>query len=501
MWDELKKLLKHTTIYGVGGLLGKMAGFLLIPFYTHYLVPAQYGTLELLDLSLSLATLILNVVVAAPLVRFYYDYDDEAQKKRVVSTAMLTAATVALAIGAVGFMNAPGLSRLVLRAPGFALYFRIITASFVLMCVNSVAWNYLRAQQRSVLIVSVNLISLVVTLSLNIYFIAGRGMGVLGVLCSGLIGHLLTTAIIGTHTLRKCGLGFDAGKLKAMATFGGPLIVTTLGSFALNFSDRFFLQHFRNTAVVGVYALGYKFGFMLNFLLIQPFFMIWPPRMYAMAGKENARDMVARFGSYFCLVLVTGVLAISVIIKDVISIIAGPEYQAAYRIVPIVALAYVCQGMTSYFQVPLMLRKKTVHISLTGACGGMADLLLNFILIPRYGAMGAAWATLISFAIAAVLAFLIAQKIYQVPYRLSRLLVPLIVAVAVYFAADLVRIPSPWWSALVKSGFVAVFAVGVYLVGFFDRLEIEKAKSILGTLTGYRLGAAMAPERIGPSGS
>jgi len=92
MWDELKSLFKHTTIYGVGGLLGKMAGFLLIPFYTHYLSTREYGTLELLDLSLSLTGLILNVVVAAPLVRFFYDHENEDERRKVVSTALIAAA-------------------------------------------------------------------------------------------------------------------------------------------------------------------------------------------------------------------------------------------------------------------------------------------------------------------------------------------------------------------------------------------------------------------------
>jgi O-antigen/teichoic acid export membrane protein len=495
MWDELKKLLKHTTIYGVGGLLGKLAGFLLIPFYTHYLSPAQYGTLELLDLSLSLTAIILNVVVAAPLVRFFYDYEDDTERRRVVSTALLASAFGALLISAGGVIFANQLSVLILKAPGLGLYFRVISASFFLMCVNAVAWNYLRARERSTLIVSVNLASLVVTLSLNIFFIAGLHMGVLGVLCSGLIGHLLNTSIIGTCTLRFSGIHFDAAKMAAMAKFGAPMIISSLGAFVLNFSDRFFLQHYRTLADVGVYALGYKFGFILNFLLIQPFFMIWPPRLYALAKQDDARETVSRVGTYFSLILTVGVLAISATIRDVIKVIASPDYQAAYRVVPLIALAYLCQGMTSFFQVPLFLEKRTSYIALTGCACGVLNIVFNWSLIPRFGAMGAAWATLLSFAASAAMAYIISQQIYRVPYRLARLCMPVAAAAALYFASDIVDISSPYLSAAVKVMFVPAFLLAIYVIGFFDEKEVNKLRSLGRSLLRYRLSAVVPSER------
>ena len=494
MWDELKKLFKHTTIYGVGGLLGKLAGFLLIPFYTHYLSTREYGTLELLDLSLSLTGLILNVIVAAPLVRFFYDHENEDERRKVVSTALIAAAVGALAISACGFVFAAYFSNLLLKTPQFSLYIRVISGSFFLMCVNSVAWNYLRARERSTLIVSVNLTSLVVTLSLNIYFIAGLHMGVLGVLVSGLIGHLLNTSIIGTQTLRFSGLHFDFAKMMAMARFGAPMIVSSLGGFVLNFSDRFFLQHYRTISDVGVYALGYKFGFMLNFLLIQPFFMIWPPRLYALAKRDDAKETVSRVGTYFCLILTTGVLVLSATIHDVIRVIAGPDYQAAYRIVPLIALAYLCQGMTSYFQVPLFLTKRTPYIALTGAVGGVLNIVLNWTLISRFGAMGAAWATFLSFAFVAIMAFVVSQQIYRVPYQIFRLCAPIAGAAVVYLLSEMVNLSSPFLSAAVKAVFVPAFLVAMYLVGYFDDREMDKLRSLGRSLWRYRVGTRVALE-------
>src|SRR5215469_5661994 len=102
MWEELKKLVRHSAVYGAGKILSKFVGFLLIPFYTHYLRPKEYGTLELLDLSLSIVSLLVNVWVTIPLVRFYYDYTDEADKKKVVSTTIWAVALIALLLSSLG---------------------------------------------------------------------------------------------------------------------------------------------------------------------------------------------------------------------------------------------------------------------------------------------------------------------------------------------------------------------------------------------------------------
>src|SRR5579864_2023283 len=102
MLEEIKKLLKHTTIYGAGNILGKMVGFFMIPFYTHYLTPADYGTLELLDLSLSLTGLVLTMWMNASVIRHYYEFEDQHNRSQVIGTIGITAAIIGAAVAALG---------------------------------------------------------------------------------------------------------------------------------------------------------------------------------------------------------------------------------------------------------------------------------------------------------------------------------------------------------------------------------------------------------------
>lgn len=495
MWDEIRKLIRHTSVYGIGNLIGKIAGFLLIPFYTHYLKPAEYGTLELLDLSLALITMLLNVWAAAPLIRFYYEYDDEREKRKVVSTALLTATAGATVLTCTGLIFSKDLSSLLLKSPNFSYYVRLIVVCFFLSVINSVAWSYLRARQRSAFIVLLNFISLVLMLSLNIYFIAVLHLGVLGVLYSGLLAnYLLNAVIILFVTIREVGLAFDIRKLRAFAVFGAPLIFTNIGAFILNFSDRFFLQHYSTMSIVGIYALGYKFGFMLSFLLIQPFNMIWCARMYEIAKKPDGREMFAKFATYFCLILAVGVLAMSVVIKDIIRIMAAPDFSAAYQIVPVIGFSYLFQGMGNYFQTGIFIQKKTIYMGIIGVVGTISNLLLNFILVPRYASMGAAWATALSFLMMAILAYGFSQKIYPIPYRIWKLCMPVVVAVVLYLGSTQVVIATPFLSVTIKLLFVPIFLAALYLLGFLERREIEKFKSVLSVLLArYRWGGAVLP--------
>jgi O-antigen/teichoic acid export membrane protein len=485
MWDELKRLFKHSTIYGAGNVLGKMVGFIMIPFYTHYLTPADYGVLEMLDLSLVLIGLFLTMWMNASIIRHYYDYEDPKDRNQVISTILAVSACIGIAVALCGIRWSVPLSRLILNTPDLHSYVALISLSFFVSCLNVVAWSYFRARQRSVFVVSMDLVNLALTLSLNIYLIAFRKIGVVGVLYSSLISSLLIAAVLTVKILREVGLSFNWHKLKAILAFGAPLVFTSVAAFTINFSDRFFLRHFSTISTVGIYALGYKFGFMLSFLVVQPFDMIWSARMYQVAKDKNADEVFAKLFGYYTLVLVATALGLSLIIKEVIAIIATPEFHQAYKIVPVVALAYVFQGMNRYFLTGIYVAKKTLHLGVIGAVSAILSLALNYFMISRWGMLGAAWATAFSFFAMAGLAYLAAQRVYPIPYSLSRLIMPLALATVTYLASTLVAMPSLLVSVAIKLLLFFSFPVGLYLLGFCETHEVQKAREVVRLLLSW----------------
>lgn len=494
MLEELKKLLKHTGVYGAGNVLAKAVGFFMIPFYTHYLAPADYGTLELLDLSLTLIGLVLTTWMHASIVRYYNDCDDPQARNQAVSTMLIFSVVMGITFGSCGIYFSRSLSNLILKTPDLHLYISLLSLSLLVSSVNVVCLSYLRARQRSTLVVTTGLVTMVLSLSLNIYFIAVRHSGVVGVLYSSLISNTLVTGVLAASTIRAVRLSFSRKQLARMVAFGLPLVTTSAAAFAVNFSDRFFLRHFSTIATVGIYALGYKFGFMISLLVVQPFDMIWQARIYEIARQNNGVAIFPRVFEYYCFVLVMAALGMSIVIKEVVAVVATPTFHDAYKVVPIVALAYIFQGMNRFFLAGSYIAKKTMHLGAVGVVSGAANLGLNLLLIPRYGMLGAAWATVVSFVFMAALAYFVSQRAYRLPYVFSRVATLMALAVLLYIGTTFIELPSLMLQIAAKLLLFVAFPVGLYLAGFFEEREVMQGRALAHELLDrYRPVAVVEP--------
>lgn len=495
MLDELRKLLKHTGIYGAGTVLAKAVGFFMIPFYTHYLAPADYGTLELLDLSVTLIGLVLTTWMHTSIIRYYHDCDDRKDRNQAVSTMLIFGFVVGVVVAGCGIRFSHFLSALILKTPDLHSYVSLISLSLLVSSVNVVCLAYLRARQRSTLVVIAGLATMVLSLSLNIYFIAVQHSGAIGVLYSSVISNTLVTGALAVMTIRQVRLSFSYNKLTRMFVFGFPLIATAAAAFAVNFSDRFFLRHFSTISTVGIYALGYKFGFMLSLLMVQPFDMIWQSRVYEIAKENRGSTVFPRVFEYYCFLLVTAALGMSIVIKELVSVASAPDFHAAYKVVPIVALAYVFQGTNRFFLAGTYIAKKTMYLGPVGLASAGANIGLNLILIPRYGMLGAAWATAISFFFMSALSFLVSQRVYPIPYVFTRVLMVMGVATLLYLASGLVALPSFALQVALKLALFAGFPMALYLIGFFDQGEVDRGKALAQQiLNRYRLVSVTEPE-------
>lgn len=496
MLEEIRKLLKHTTIYGVGNILGKLVGFVMIPFYTHYLNPADYGTLELLDLSLSLTGLVLTMWLNASIIRHYNDFEDPEERRQAVSTVFMLACFIGLVVAIIGVLLSKQLSGLILATPTLHYYVTLEAVSFFVTSVNVVCLSYLRARLLSSYVVISGLAALSLSLFLNIYFIAIRHIGVVGVLYSGLISGTLVTAVLAIYTVRQVGLVFSWSKLREVAAFGAPLILTSAAAFVVNFSDRFFLRHFSTIATVGVYALGYKFGFMLSLLVVQPFDMIWQARLYEIGKQDKSGRMFSRLFEYYCFVLVAAALGLSIGIKELLTIISPRDFHAAYKVVPIVALAYVFQGTNRFFLAGTYIAKTTVFLAIVGVACAAANIGLNMLLIPRYGMVGAAWSTVCSFFMMSAMAWYVSQRAYRIPYVFSRVVTLIGLATLLYLVSGLFQLPSLILQVLLKLAVFAALPIVLYFLGFFSEHEVEQGKALAHqVLSRYGLIGAAAPGR------
>ncbi|HEX8904454.1 MAG TPA: oligosaccharide flippase family protein, partial [Longimicrobiaceae bacterium] len=481
MQSEFRKVGRHTLVYGMGVALGSLASFLMLPIYTRYLTTSDYGVLELLGMTIDVIGMIAGVGLAAAVFKFHSELETEAERRRLLSTAAIGMLALALATSLVGAALAGLLNQVVFKGAQNPLYFRVFFLIYFLQAATAPALILLRIRERSLAFVAVNLAKLVLSLALNIYFVVVRRMGVEGVLASTTLVNGVLGIGLAAYTFRSVGFSFSLPRFRQLTAFGAPLVVVSLGSFVLTFSDRYFLNWFADTGSVGVYALAYRFTFMLSTLTVVPFSQIWEPRRFEVAKRPDAGDVYRRMFVYYSMALVGGATLMTAVIRDVLAIMVAPEFLGAYRVVPLILIATVLQQWAAYACVGLYLRSRTNLLAWASVIAVVVTLLLNALLIPRWGIMGAAWATVGAYVVRFVFTYAFSQAHYPIRYPWGRVSVLVAVFFAVY-AARMLVVPRSLGASIPYSLLLGLATLLVY----YQVLDAGERSAIRGFLRRLR---------------
>jgi len=326
----------------------------------------------------------------------------------------------------------------------------------------------------------------VLTTSLTIMFVVGLSRGVGGIIESHLITSVVLWVVLIPATIRSTGLSLSTDSLRTMIGFGLPLVPAGMSAWILTASDRYFLQFLSTPSELGLYSMGYKLGAVVLALIVGPFTLAWGPFIWSAVKEDNARESYSRALTYFFLVGTFVALGLAVLAEPVLHVIATPAFYDAHQVVPMVALSYVLYGSYHVLAVGYILAKKTSFAPLIVGVGAGVNLGLNYLLIPSFGMMGAALATMISYSLLPIGAWLVSRRYYVINYQWDRIIKILIVAVLVYGCSLLVTETSPLVAMVEKLAIMMLFPVLLFLFRFYELEEVEKVregvKSVLGWL-------------------
>lgn len=435
----LKSTLKHGAVYGLGTLLAKAIGFVMLPIYTRVLSPTDYGVLELLSMTTDVIGMVTGVGLTWSVTRYYYFYDDPADRKAVVSSA---AVLLVVSFGAASVATLPFAGPLAGAILGDAAYsplVRLAVAGFFLSSFIEVPLAFLRAKQDSTHVVLLSLARLLLALGLNILFVVVLRWGVAGVLYSTIIASTAAGAYLAAVTLRETGLRFSRPVAAKLIGYGAPIVAANLGSFVIHYSDRYLLRVHGSLESVGLYSLAYKFAMLLSLFVATPFSKIWSPKaleIHEAEGDDGARPILRRIITHYNLALVAGGLGIALFASDAIRIMASAEFHAAGAMVPLLCLGMLFFGYRQISYIGASIRERSDLIAAGTAVGAVVVVAANLLLIPPMGATGAAIATAAAFASEFAVVLVLAERVYPLRYPLVRLFAPLLLAAAVYGAVQ-----------------------------------------------------------------
>jgi O-antigen/teichoic acid export membrane protein len=435
--SSLKRLLSHSAVYGSADVFTNVVNFLLVPVYTAYLSTVDYGTLAILFLFSTVAKIVFRMGLDQGFLRVYYDLDSEGAKRRFTFTmALFSIVSGALLFGLM-LLFVPTLTHLLLGSWESNRLVLLAGADVYVGTFFFVPLNLLRIQNRPRLFSALSAARQGLNTLLKVVLVV-RGFGVEGVLWS----DVLATATLGLAllpvTFKNASPGFSGAALKEALLFGLPKVPHGFMIQIQNFADRKILDRLATRAEVGIYSVGYTFGMGVKFAL-SAFEPAWQPFVFSQIGRKDAPVLISRVVTYAWAAFVLAGLVFSAFGRELLVVMTKkPAFWRAASVLPVVALAYVLHGAFLLTSLGIAIQKKARYYPAVTFLSASTNLLLDFAWIPRYGMLGAAWATVASYAVMAGFGYFFSRRLYPIPFEWGRMGRILGIAGLTFFVTQLV---------------------------------------------------------------
>jgi O-antigen/teichoic acid export membrane protein len=414
----LRRLGRGGLVYGVGGLLNRFLAVLLLPLFTRYLRPEDYGVTSLLATLSIFVGGVASLGVGNALGVFFFSTEDPDQRSGLVwGSASLLLAT-SLLMFAIGALTAPWIVRVLFGVPGRTDLLLLSLGALAAANVAVPFLGWLRMTERAGHFVMITVITTLVTLGSSATLVVWAGRGVRGVLEAGLIGNSVNLLLSVAVAVRYLPMARTRAALMPLVRAGAPSIIGLGAFFVMDWANRLLLQRQAGLTEVGLYGFGASFGMMMGLLTDTAFGGAWPPFFQSYVGRREEASRL--FGLVFRMVLAGfGLIALMFFVgaRLVIDVLAQPAFEPAWTVVGMVAAA---QALKACFLAALpgivFARRFDVQAGLEWV-GAALCLVLSVLLIPPFGRVGAAAAMLGGYAGMTVATVAAGQRWLHVHYR------------------------------------------------------------------------------------
>jgi len=457
----------HSAVYGSADVLSQVVNLLLMPLFVHFLTTDDYGILALLFLFGTVAKVLFRMGLDAGFFRIYYDLEGEGERRRLAGTVALFSAVAGSLLFGLVVAFAPTLASILgLKIQAHQRLLLLTAADVYLGTFAFVPLSLLRIKDQPGRFSAFVALRNVLNTVLKVFFLT-RGRGVAGVLWSDVIATASLSASLLPVLLKEARPAFSLARLRQVLAFGLPKAPHGLMIQLLNFADRRILEGFRGLGEVGIYNQSYSVGTGVKFALA-PFESAWQPFVYSQARRPEGPGDLARVVTYAFGGFLAFGLSLAVLGPELLKILTftRPAFWRGAGLVPIVVLGYLFQGVFLLTSIGIGIEKKARYYPTITVSATATNLGMNFLLIPYFGMMGAAWATVFSYAVMAGLGFLFSRGLYPIPFETNRL-VRLFLAACFTYAVSLTAPKALVAAMIAKVLTLFIFPALLFVLGFY----------------------------------
>jgi O-antigen/teichoic acid export membrane protein len=472
--QKLQRLSKNFAIYGAGDVAIQAVNVLLLSVYVRYLTKADYGVLALLGSVEAITKLFFRWGVDGAFMRMWYDSDDTVSRQRLSSTLFFFLLAVNGILLLLSVVAAPFVSGWLLETPNYTLALQLVLLNTFAIGFTFIPFHVLRIENRSREFSALAFSRSAATLILRVVLIVGLGFGVMGVVIADIVVTAVMLAVMVRWFAKLIRPMFSRAMLRDALAFGLPRVPHGFALQVMSVGDRVVMKFLETPLdAIGVYSIGVSFG-LIPKIALGAFEYAWAPFYYAASREPGAGNVFSRVTTYGVAALALMTAGLSAIARDLLNLITHGQYGGAAGVVAWTAIGVFFYGVYLLTSIGLNITKNTRFYPVSTAVGAAVNLGLNLWLIPRYGIIGAAWATGAAYAVQAAIAFVLSQRYYPVTYEHGRLARVLVCATAAFVGAAALPAMPPLAGVLARGTTVAVtMVVLLWVTRFFKGEELR----------------------------
>ena len=405
-------------IYGSALGISKGVSLLMVPIFTRYLEPADYGRLDVLQTLADLLSIVIGLGLADTLFRFFGAAKSEEERRRVAANIFGMTLVVGVASLILTQLAAPAIAD---ALPGgvTVIQTRLILGNLALGGIMLVSLAMLRMHDFAGLFFAGSVGWVVIQAALGAMLLS-LGFGITGVLAAGLTGAVLLSSALIVWQFRHTGVRLEADKCREFAVYGAPLIFVGVSGFVLGSFDRWILADAVGTARMAEYTLAAKFG-LITAVLIQPFDLWWLPKRFAVLDESSGAERIARTIGIGVTMVVIAAVCVATAGPILIRFLTPESYHGAIRYVPWMVLIAALHSTTTMFNIGCYSGRTTTWPVVIDGIAAAVAAAGYFMLIPRFGAYGAIAATILALGLRFLATYWASQAVVQIPYPVFRL--------------------------------------------------------------------------------
>ena len=419
--SDFKKISQNTLIYGLGGVFGRLFTLISAPILTRIFSPSDYGIISLVQISLGLAVIFAGLNINSGVTFYYFKYEKSTMKKNLLSSGILIISSFGILITILLYNYSNSIN--ILLNLGNQTSSQIDISDYIKIGSFGVFSGILKTSLQTILrikdepkkYIAVEILTLISTFFITIFLVIKLNLGIEGIFWGSTFGSFFGMILSFYFCKHYLGSNFSISFLGPILLYALPQFPGCIVNWIQSQTGRLFINYYSNLNEQGLYSIAFTISAII-LLVTNSFRLAFDPYALSIMKKEDAKSSYSKIFSIYILIFGSFVALISSFAKPIILIITPSDYYSSYSLIFWLVAGGFLYGISNIISIGICITTKTKFLSYAQIITFISIIILSFLLVPKYGALGASIAYFIAAFVESYSKYIFAQKLYPIEY-------------------------------------------------------------------------------------